>query len=1506
MSQKKPPTYGDYYAKSFTQEQHQYNGFQSLEDYNQKNSSRNPHPESFNSPSPHNIYYSSPETDTALHDVIDAYGEMSSDKQSPYQHINTNDPSPMIYPQYNHQLPPQNSYNSSPISNPPYPTNSMMMPILTHTIDERVSIDNESIRNEAYASIFGASGPAAVNQYQQPEPSLNHTINHSINRETFQYPDQYYDIPQPYPQQQKIEHLKHPISLKEPRNGNETEYYSANEESMYFPSSGYRYSQDIASTNSEHGHNSMTEQSFTGKVPPYPEQTSPEFQDNTISNYQDASYVSQGQHTLRSSMRKGQMLTHSHSHSSSISSEISQKPLGPRKPPANMSNSPDKTTRISSRLQSLSLNAPMNTEASSFPSPSSETYSPRHQKSVSSIPSPTREKYKRKAPATNGAVPQMNLPTISAPSTPTSTAIEANMSVTTTNKVMNEMAHHPKFIEKQDNKTVLVKDRHKLKKLHYTQSVKVNKSEPNAFIQTTKKSHTWNEPPSAEFEAKNVSVTTKTTATLTVEDKRNSKLPPLPSLDLPSLPFSSSSLTDTHLKQCVDLWSLSKLFSWCKLLKIWFKEALIPKDELVKSLVALIRQRYSKLSNTLIEDNVDTIIEEFEKSGCIYYQTLSPSTKTFSASQLSMNSAASSSSDLLVYFNEDAEINGVLPQLASCYSTKFNHRKANSNKSIMKICSCYSVHCPREPSKRLEVPSHSVKAAHIITQPTGMRPDGTSELGCDWVDHWNLSKEELSEIDEPTLQRQSHLFDLIKGEQRVVTQGRIIVDIYGESFVHQKPPLIPSTDKFYQDAFLTVVPIVETHKKFLLEPLIAKLKTSKFISGVADLYSKWVHEAFLPYLKYVDRMVGVRELIEYEINVRKTSRFSSWISKMDNDPRVTPFGLDHGRLFGPAFLAATMNLPITLKEIQKYTSPTDPEHKRLDKALKSVRKLINKFNTMQDHAVRTRALSNLNNSLLWRSGKEVDLDWESQDRRIVKRGQVSKKRDMWLNSYSHIILLDNYLLISDEIKDSPTSKKYRVTETPISMNFLLVEIDTSKTFAENSGGRVGTNSSEISNNDNSQDPVIYPFKIRDIGHNESWTFYTNSTNDRFEWLNAIQEAQSKYFEQERKKEPLKLRVISDAAFAFDRDDIPHKLPIYPKNSAIDLGLQEVWEQFPGATPRPLMYSKVNSSESFNYNSREYTLIGCGYGVFLSDSSEIRNWKRVLELRNVTQLKVLEEFNLLVVLADRILQYYKLDSIFTVYKGVRNKTIGQRLSKQYVSFFKIGQQKGSTLLFYCKQKVSSSGCFFKVMIPKLDDASNNFEYFEEHRKFNIQAECYNLTIFNNTFSIHTVKGLEILSLSILQSHSIPILTDPNSGNRIESGNVEIIRKKISLASCKPMGLFKINENKELLLVYNDFAIICDNHGILSRYSILQFTFRCTKVAFQDDLLIIAGKNIIEVFKIDSQTCVPGFQNKPVQVIGSKEISLIDDAPGKTKFSMIHPSELGRQLVVELLPNEYYKS
>lgn len=961
------------------------------------------------------------------------------------------------------------------------------------------------------------------------------------------------------------------------------------------------------------------------------------------------------------------------------------------------------------------------------------------------------------------------------------------------------------------------------------------------------------------------------------------------SLDLPSMPFSYRNITIPQVKQCTQVWSLSSLFEWCKMIPIWFPSSLVSRKELIKTLIFLIHYKFKMLSSLLVDDTVDVILMEFEKFGCIKYKSLSSDEVT--STQVSR--------DQYVFFDLEARVSGVLPQVTVCYSTRYNHKLSPSNSSIIKDHSCYSFSCPREPTKKVD---YSNEAVYKITTETGILPDYTNELGDTWSEHWGLTTEDLALLDKDLQQRQSLIFQLIRGQQQIVMKSKLILELYLESYRQQTPPLIddPKVSKMFYDCTYNVVqPILKFHTETLLIPMIGKLKRAKFIEGISEYIYIWTREARDLYMRWIEAMITVRDIINSEKKL-KDSRFITWMKNVDLDPLTKRLG-DSSRLFHNYVISEAVGNKETMSSLKKRTPESHPDYKRTLRAFEAVVKLIQRINNKQGRAVDFKVLKDLEDSLIWRNIQPVDLDIVNPDRRLIHQGTILKKSGIMTSSVT-LILLNNYFLVGDEIRDG---EKLRISDEPINICFLMVEVDKVTNTLNEAHLNQRTNTFQSANSavESNQDIELYPFKVRNVVGGLSYTFYANSPEEQSLWLGSFAEAQDRFYELRKTSEPFRLKVISDTCFGTDRMNEPNKIPCMAKNYPVMVAINEAEALYVNRPiPNALMKSPVVVSTSFSYQNREYCFVGLGYGIFLGNCHDSRSWKRVLDLRNVTQMKVLEEFNVLVILADRVLQYYKLSPIFSIFNGSSNDAIGEKISNEHVNFFKVGQQNGSTMLFYCKQKVSTSMANFKVVIPRLDGALKTLEKFDKHKSFNGSPESFDLTVLNKTLVIHTARGFEALSLNFLTPISSPNFNNPL---RIEQASIESIKRRISMASVRPLGFFKICNNTERLLVYNELAIFCTYEGSLSRFLTLDIPFKCTKVAFQSDYLFLFGKFIVEIFYIDNKICKPGHAPKPIQVIYGRDINMIDDTPGSITFTMMHPKHPDRQLISQFIPNEFFR-
>ena len=116
----------------------------------------------------------------------------------------------------------------------------------------------------------------------------------------------------------------------------------------------------------------------------------------------------------------------------------------------------------------------------------------------------------------------------------------------------------------------------------------------------------------------------------------------------------------------------------------------------------------------------------------------------------------------------------------------------------------------------------------------------------------------------------------------------------------------------------------------------------------------------------------------------------------------------------------------------------------------------------------------------------------------------------------------------------------------------------------------------------------------------------------------------------------------------------------------------------------------------------------------------------------------------------------------------------------------------------------------------------------------------------------------------------------------------------------MGMFKLNNNSEFLLVYNDGAVFTNKHGKISRPGMLHFDFKAQSVMFFDNNLFLITSEVVEVWSISD--FVLG-SNRLIQVVTGKDVRLVGKDP-YCVCAVANPLVPGMQLMFELEPKETF--
>jgi len=373
--------------------------------------------------------------------------------------------------------------------------------------------------------------------------------------------------------------------------------------------------------------------------------------------------------------------------------------------------------------------------------------------------------------------------------------------------------------------------------------------------------------------------------------------------------------------------------------------------------------------------------------------------------------------------------------------------------------------------------------------------------------------------------------------------------------------------------------------------------------------------------------------------------------------------------------------------------------------------------------------------------------------------------------------------------------------------------------------------------------------------------------------------------------------------------VQNRSGIMIKGTPLDRAIRDMEREYGNARPAPVCRAMVNCAVTFACYGKSMIAIGTDFGVYTAEVSNPRGWTRSIQMTRVTQIAVLEEFNLCLIIADKALIAYHLDvvvpvSSFPAPQHDSARRAPQKLSgARDVSFFATSRMKDRTLVFYKKREGLSST--FKVLEPILQKSTEkksklfsrariggggNAESFREFDEFYIAADCFSINLFHTYIAISTARGFELLTLDKKVPMSIPDLKQPS-----------IASIAARLSGQKPLGMFRLSD-AEFLLSYEECGVYIDTHGEVSRSVVLEFVGKAKTAAMYGAYLVLFDNDFVEVRNADN--------GRLRQVIAGRDVRCLDSGvPGAgqsgqrtLKLAMAHPEINGSQLVLEMVLNE----
>ncbi|PFH51852.1 hypothetical protein AMATHDRAFT_141795 [Amanita thiersii Skay4041] len=744
---------------------------------------------------------------------------------------------------------------------------------------------------------------------------------------------------------------------------------------------------------------------------------------------------------------------------------------------------------------------------------------------------------------------------------------------------------------------------------------------------------------------------------------------------------------------------------------------------------------------------------------------------------------------------------GVFTLLTDCYSPTCSRDQL-----------CYSIACPRrlEQQARLNMKPQPGLSKQISKESLGDVPDD----GTLWIH--SVPQEIVNSVSETEKKRQEAINEVIYTERDFIRDMEYLRDIWIAQLREKDIILKEKRSKFITDVFWNVHEIITVNTK-LRDALVKRQKSYAVVEKIGDIFLDSVPN-FSPFVSY-----GAHQLygkFEFEKEKSTNPAFSQFVEVTERLPESRKLELN-AYLTKPTTRLA--RYPLLLEAVLKHTPKDSPDKSMLPQVITIVKDFLMKVNTESGKSENRFHLCQLNEQLYYKTGEEVDLRLTEEGREIVHKGTLSK-RDGELQVY----LFDHAILFT-KVSKSKQHEQFRVYRRPIPLELLCIS---AYEDSPNENGR--RNRQLVKRNSFNKDHrplTLPPVAVRTEGKGQFWINFIHLGRKYYQmmlWANSAV-IHKKWVESIAKQQ----QVMRERSAIFDT-----------------ITLSEGF--FVGV-------NKVNCAAPFSGGRR--IVYGTNDGVYISDLRESsRDPVKVLALLDVTQIDVLEDYQLLILLSERQVITFPLEALDPLDPMAGLKR-AKRISS-HTSFFKAGFCLGRILV--CIVKSSQLSSTFKTLEPidqtirgrakptfrKLLQGGN--DTLKLFREFYIPVESTSIHFLKTKLCVGCSRGFEIVDLETLDTQG---LLDPSDDS------LEFVRRRENL---RPMAIYRIQN--EFLLCYDEFAFYVNKNGRRSRKDFMVYWEGTPSgFALHEPFILAFEPTFVEIRDINSGLLVQVIQGSNLRLL-----------------------------------------
>ena len=601
-----------------------------------------------------------------------------------------------------------------------------------------------------------------------------------------------------------------------------------------------------------------------------------------------------------------------------------------------------------------------------------------------------------------------------------------------------------------------------------------------------------------------------------------------------------------------------------------------------------------------------------------------------------------------------SSVHGVVTLLTECYSP-----------TCTRDFLCYSIACPRrlEQQARLNLkPNGGLK--RTVSQ-SSVKHEDEQKL---WIN--TVSKEIADSVGERERKRQEVISELMYTERDFVKDLEYLRDFWLKPLRSSNSPITErQREKFIRVVFSNFLDILAINSK-LADAMTRRQGEHPVVRNVGDIFLNYVPK-FDPFILY-----GSGQLFgKYEFEQERASNpaFSRFVDETERLKESRKLELN-GYLTKPTTRLA--RYPLLLELVNKNTDESNPDKKDIPLAIERIKEILTMVNTESGKSENRFNLMQLKHSLKWNPGEFVELKLTDESRQMVFKGTL--KRSATDSGEIMVFLFDHSVLLTKQ-KFNNKKEELKVWRKPIPLELLVIpQMDEvipkpGETRRPPSTVTVGNKNVPNLGKTNAPPKEVYPITFRHLGKGGfEVTLFAVTSAARRKWLEHIDSQKARL---EGRTNVYNKTILCENFFT----------SINKVNCCIPAGWQS-------SCFLPLILIYANNQ----IDGGRKLIYGTDNGIYIQDrrpKAEVTSPRRVLDVSSVTQIDMLEEYQLLLVLQNRNLWSYPLE----VLESGDNPALkrGKKILN-HVNFFKAGVCLGRHLV--CCAKSSSISTTVKVYEP----------------------------------------------------------------------------------------------------------------------------------------------------------------------------------------------------------------